>query len=275
MKIATLRIDGTTCAARLDNDFYIEIPGVPDAGQLLQLPDWKKVAAEASNRQFPADYIDLAPVIPNPGKIICVGANYLKHIKEMGSEVPEYPTLFAKYAESLVGAFDDIELPPEDHAIDWEAELAIVIGKAGRRINEADAISHVAGYTVLNDVSMRNYQFRSMQWLQGKTWEKSTPFGPVLVTPDELSPNAMIRTKINEELMQESSIDDLVFNPAQLISYISTIITLKPGDIIATGTPSGVGHARKPARYITNNDTLETSIEGIGALRNRAVMTTP
>lgn len=270
MKISTIRIDGATRAVRQDGDTYTEINGFADVGTLLQDPQWQEKARNASGTQHEVHGASLAAVVPNPGKIICVGANYLKHIQEMGSEVPQYPTLFAKYSESLIGANDIIELPAEDAAVDWEAELAIIIGKAGRRISEASAADHIAGYSVLNDVSMRSYQFRSMQWLQGKTWENSTPFGPALVTADELNPHAAIRTKLNGETVQDGSIDDLVFKPAQLIAYISTILTLKPGDVIATGTPSGVGHARKPQQYITDGAVLETSIEGLGTLRNRA-----
>lgn len=270
MKISTIRIDGATRAVRQDGDTYTEINGFADVGALLQDPQWQEKARNASGTQYAVQGASLAAVVPNPGKIICVGANYLKHIQEMGSEVPQYPTLFAKYSESLIGANDIIELPAEDAGVDWEAELAIIIGKTGRRISEADAPDYIAGYSVLNDVSMRNYQFRSMQWLQGKTWENSTPFGPALVTADELDPRAAIRSKLNDEIVQDGSIDDLVFKPAQLIAYISTILTLKPGDVIATGTPSGVGHARKPQKYITDGAVLETSIEGLGTLRNRA-----
>ncbi|MDQ0680520.1 acylpyruvate hydrolase [Arthrobacter pascens] len=210
-------------------------------------------------------------MITKPGKIICVGLNYRKHIQEMGRELPEYPTLFSKYAETLIGPTDDIELPEQDNAIDWEAELAVIIGKSGRHITERDAADHIAGYSVCNDVSMRTWQFRTKEWLQGKNWENSTPLGPVLVTTDEWTPGSTITTRVDGELMQEASTGDLVHGPEFLVSYISTMITLHPGDVIITGTPGGVGHARQPQRYLGDGQVLETSIEGIGTLRNRAV----
>ncbi|WP_127125836.1 fumarylacetoacetate hydrolase family protein [Georgenia sp. SYP-B2076] len=271
MKLSTLRHNGRTAVVRQDGDTLVEIDGFRDVGHLLQDPSWQDVAARADGATHPVEGADLAPVVPSPGKIICVGANYRQHILEMGSDLPEYPTLFAKYADSLVGAYDDIELPPEDSSIDWEAELAIVIGTPGRRIDEADALSHIAGYAVLNDVSMRGYQFRTNQWLQGKMWEKSTPIGPALVTPDEFDGDAAIRTVINGEVLQESTTADLLFGPTEIIAYLSTITTLRPGDVIATGTPAGVGFARTPQRFIRPGDVVETTIDGLGTLRNTAV----
>lgn len=271
MKISTIRINGGTRAVREDDDRYTEINGFSDAGALLADPRWREITEQAAGPSHSLVDADLAPVIPQPGKIICVGANYLQHILEMGSEKPQFPTLFAKYPESLIGAQDVIELPLEDEAVDWEAELALIIGKRGRRIDEAEAAKHIAGYSVANDVSMRGYQFRTMQWLQGKTWENSTPLGPALVTPDEVAVDAVIRTRLDGRIVQESSINDLLFKPEQLVAYISTILTLNPGDVILTGTPSGVGHGRDPQVYLTDGSVLETSIEGVGVLRNRAV----
>ena len=271
MKLSTLRQDGRTAVARQDGDTFVAIDGFRDVGDLLQQPDWQDIAARADGARRPVAGADLAPVVTSPGKIICVGANYRQHILEMGIDLPAYPTIFAKFADALVGAYDDIELPPEDASIDWEAELAIVIGRPGRRIAEADALSHVAGYAVLNDVSMRGYQFRTNQWLQGKTWEKSTPIGPALVTPDEFDGEAAIRTVIGGEVLQESTTADLLFGPKEIVAYLSTIITLRPGDIIATGTPGGVGVARTPQRFIRPGDVVETTIDGLGTLRNTAV----
>ncbi|MCW2135240.1 fumarylacetoacetate hydrolase family protein [Arthrobacter sp. VKM Ac-2550] len=275
MRLATLRLDGTTRAARLDGDTYTEIPGFADVGELLAHPDWRTIAAEADGAARPADSADLASVVTKPGKIICVGLNYRTHILEMGRDLPEYPTLFSKYAETLIGANDDIELPTEDTAIDWEAELAVIVGKSGRRISESDAAEHIAGYSICNDVSMRTWQFRTKEWLQGKNWENTTPLGPALVTTDEWTPGGTIRTIIDGEVMQEASTGDLVHEPEFLIAYISTMITLNPGDVIITGTPGGVGHARKPQRYLTNGQTVETSIDGLGTLRNRATAAVP
>jgi acylpyruvate hydrolase len=271
MRLVTLRTPTGTAAAVETEDGYREVDGVADVGALLANPDWREVAAAASGALHQKDAADLAPVVPNPGKIICVGLNYRNHILEMGRELPEYPTLFAKFPEVLTGPNDDIELPEEDSAIDWEAELGVIVGRSGRRIPEAEAADYIAGYTVANDVSMRTWQFRTIEWLQGKNWEKSTPLGPALVTPDEWTPGGAIRTVLDGEVMQEASTGDLVHDPAFLVSYVSTMITLNPGDVIITGTPGGVGHARKPQRYLTDGQVVEVSIEGLGTLRNKAV----
>lgn len=274
MRLATLRTSNGTAAARQDDGKYTVIPGYSDVGELLADPEWKTIAAAATGApQFDAtaEDADLASVVPKPGKIICVGLNYRKHIQEMGRDLPEYPTLFSKYAETLIGPNDDIELPAQDDAIDWEGELAVIIGKSGRHIAEDEAAGHIAGYSICNDVSMRTWQFRTKEWLQGKNWENSTPLGPVLVTTDEWTPGGIISTRVDNELMQEASTGDLVHGPEFLVSYISTMITLNPGDVIITGTPGGVGHARQPQRYLSHGQILETSIEGIGTLRNRAV----
>jgi acylpyruvate hydrolase len=274
MKLLTLRLsnEGTTAtkAVRQDGDILTEIDGFADVGALLKDSSWEAIAKAAAGATHPLDGADLDAVVPFPGKIICVGHNYRNHIKEMGREVPEYPTLFAKYQESLIGPNDDLALPQESDTVDWEAELAVVIGKKGRRISEADAPAHIAGYAVLNDVSMRDYQFRTIQWLQGKTWEKSTPFGPALVTTDEFSAGLMT-TAVDGDIQQQTPTGDLVFTPEFLVSYISTIITLNPGDVIATGTPGGVGHAQDPKRYLQEGQLLVTTIEGLGQLSNRVV----
>lgn len=275
MKISTLRIDGTTIAARHDGDYYTTIHGFVDVGSLLTRPDWKQLAETASGTKIPVAEADLAPVIPRPGKIFCVGLNYRAHIEEMGRDLPKYPTLFAKVPETLIGAFDDIELPSEDVAVDWEAELGVVIGKQGRRIPENEAADHIAGFTVCSDISMRTWQFRTNEWLQGKNWEKSTPLGPVLTTKDEWSLGSKIRTIVDGETLQEASTDDLVHGPEYLVSYISTMVTLNPGDLIITGTPGGVGHAQSPKRYLSDGQVVETTIEGLGTLKNKARSTEP
>ena len=172
--------------------------------------------------------------MPVPGKILCAGLNYRALILEMGRELPEPPTLFAKYPEALVGPFDNIELPSVSNAVDWEGEMAIVIGRKARHVSEQEAGDYIAGYSILNDVSMRDYQYRTLQWLQGKTFENSTPFGPYLVTQDEWTPGPVMRTTVDDEVVQEVSTGDLVFSPEKLIAYISTILTLNPGDVIAS-----------------------------------------
>ncbi|WP_353712103.1 fumarylacetoacetate hydrolase family protein [Arthrobacter sp. K5] len=277
MRLLTLRLPkGTgnskgTAAVRQDGDTLTEIDGFSDVGALLKDSNWESIARAANGATHPLEGADLEAVVPAPGKIICVGHNYRNHIKEMGREVPEHPTLFAKYAGSLIGPNDDLALPQESDAVDWEAELAVVIGKTGRRISEADAKDHIAGYSVLNDISMRDYQFRTVQWLQGKTWENSTPFGPALVTKDEFSAGPLMTSAVDGEIQQQTPTGDLVFTPEYLVSYISTIITLNPGDVIATGTPGGVGHAQDPKRYLQEGQVLVTTIEGLGQLANRAV----
>jgi acylpyruvate hydrolase len=270
MKLATIRTAGGTRAARIDGEVAVEIDAA-DVGALLQRDDWREVATAADGTHHNWANLDLAPVVPRPGKILCVGLNYRTHILEMGRDLPEYPTLFAKFADTLAGAYDDLEAPPEDPHLDWEAELTIVLGAEVRRADRDAAAAAIAGYTVANDVSMRGWQFRTMEWLQGKAWDRSTPIGPVLVTTDEWEPGATIRAEVNGEKMQEASTGDLVHDPVGLVSYVSTMTTLRPGDLILTGTPGGVGHARKPAHYLVAGDVVETSIDGIGSLRNRIV----
>jgi len=212
-------------------------------------------------------------VVPAPRKIVCVGVNYRAHIQEMGREEPDYPTMFTKYPEALIGAGDPIVVPAyAADAIDWEAELAIVIGSRVRRASEAEALAAIAGYTVLNDVSLRDWQNRTLQWLPGKSFENTTPVGPVLATVEEVPASARISTEVDGELMQDGRIDDLVFGPAAIVAYISQIFPLDPGDIVATGTPGGVGHARKPPRYLVDGSEVVTTIEGIGTLRNTVVV---
>ncbi|OMH32338.1 fumarylacetoacetate hydrolase family protein [Tersicoccus sp. Bi-70] len=270
MKLATLRTSSGTVAVRQDGDAFVEIDGYADLGRLFAREGWEQIAAAAHGAQHAVEGADLAAVVPSPSKVLCVGLNYASHITEMGRDLPEYPTLFAKFAETLTGPYDDVELPEADPAIDWEAELAVVIGRTARRVSEAEAGEYIAGYTVANDISMRSYQFRTKEWLQGKMWEASTPIGPVVVTPDELAKDAAITTEVDGQRMQLGSIGDLVHGPEFLVSYISEIITLNPGDLILTGTTGGVGRARTPEVYITDGQTVTTRIEGIGELVNVA-----
>ena len=268
MKLATLRTPTGTIAVRVTEDGAgIELPGVPDVGALLSHPDYAR-PSNGGTEEHDLHSADWAPVVPHPGKIICVGLNYRKHITEMGVDLPEFPTLFAKYPEAITGPYDSIEVPGyAAHALDWEGELAIIVGKTVRRADYTTAAQAIAGYSILNDLTMRDYQNRTGEWLQGKTFEASAPFGPVLVTTDEFG-FGDLRTTVNSELKQHASTSDLVFNPAQLVEYISAIITLNPGDVIATGTPGGVGHARSPAQYLRDGDTVVIDIDGIGKLAN-------
>ncbi len=270
MRLATIRTAEGTRAVRLDGDRAVET-GHADVGELLAEPDWRGVAAAADAPEHDRGGLSFAPVVPRPGKIICVGVNYAAHIAEMGRELPQYPTVFAKFAEALVGAHDDIVLPAASQAVDWEAELAVVIGSTVRHADEATAAAAIAGFSVLNDVTARDWQYRTLQWLQGKTFEATTPFGPELVTPDEAGEGLELSCAVDGETVQSANTADLVFGPAAAVSYLSTVLTLRPGDVIATGTPGGVGHARKPPRYLTAGSVLTTSISGLGECRNVCV----
>ncbi|MEN3273012.1 MAG: acylpyruvate hydrolase [Actinomycetota bacterium] len=271
MKLATIRDGGRTVAVRIDDDGAVEV-GAADVGELLRDTDWRsRAAAPTDGTKRPVDGLDYAPLIPNPDKIVCVGLNYKGHIAETAAETPAFPILFAKYRASLVGANDDVVLPApsESGAGDYEAELAVIIGTSVRRTPVARALDAVAGYAVCNDVSIRDYQRRTTQFLQGKTWERSTPLGPWLVTADESpGPDRTIECEVNGEVLQSSTTSDLLFGVAELVSYLSTIITLEPGDVIATGTPGGVGMARNPPRWLRDGDVMVTRIEGIGECRN-------
>ena len=268
MKLATMRTQGgRTRAVRVEDDRLVDL-GVEDVGAFLLEPDWRDRAAAATESVDELRGAAYAPLVPHPGKIVCVGLNYRNHILEMGRELPEFPTLFTKYADALVGANDDIVKPPETSQFDWECELAVVIGSTVRRARGAEAEGAIAGFAVLNDVTCRDWQYRTQEWLQGKSWEATTPLGPYLVTPDELQggvrPTLAITTQVDGETMQENNTGDLLFDPVALVEYVSTMITLRPGDVIATGTPGGVGHARKPARYLEVGQRLVTEIEGLG-----------
>lgn len=270
MRLATIRTGAETRAVRIDGEVAIET-GHDDVGALLRAPRWREVAAAAAGTTHERTGLDYAPVVVRPGKILCVGVNYAAHIAEMGRERPAFPTLFAKFPEALIGAHDDLVLPAESVAMDWEAELAVVIGRRARRVGEADGEAAIAGYTVINDVTARDWQYRTLQWLQGKTFEATCPFGPELVTRDEVGEDLDLSCSIDGEVVQAANTADLVFGPAATVAYISSILTLEPGDVIALGTPGGVGHARKPPRYLTAGQAMTTSIAGIGALRNTCV----
>jgi acylpyruvate hydrolase len=268
MKLATIRTAAGTRAVRLDGDRAIET-GDADVRALLERPDWPAHAAAAAGPVHEVDGLDHAPLVPAPEKILCVGQNYADHIAEMGHEPPAYPTIFGKFAPALVGAHDDIVLPSVSEAVDYEAELTVVIGTPVRHASREQAEAAIAGYTVMNDVSVRDWQMRTSQFLQGKTFEATTPLGPYLVTPDELPDGPWeISTVIDGETRQRSDTGQLVFGVLDLVVYLSTIVTLRPGDVIATGTPGGVGHARKPPRYLRDGEEVVTAIAGIGECRN-------
>jgi acylpyruvate hydrolase len=272
VKLATVRLGARTAAARVDEEAgeAVEVSAA-DVGSLLAQPDWARIAAGAAGTRHSLDKLDYAPLVPRPGKIVCAGHNYRAHLREQGLATPSYPTLFAKYSSALAGAHDDIVLPEVSTAVDWEVELALVIGRRAKRVGEADALSVVAGYAVINDISMRDWQFRTGQFLQGKTFDGATPFGPWLVTRDDPAVDEAgmdLVCLVDGEVVQQGSTSDLVFGPAALVSYISQAMTLQPGDVVATGTPSGVGHWREPPRYLQDGNVVVARVAGLGECRN-------
>jgi len=216
----------------------------------------------------------LGPPLSNPSKIICVGLNYAKHAKESGMALPKEPILFFKATSSFSGPFDNVIIPKGSKKTDWEVELAIVIGKKANYVEKANAMDYITGYAVLNDVSERAYQLeRGGQWVKGKSADTFAPFGPVIVTKDEVSnPDDLnLWLKLNGKKIQDSNTNDLIFGVAHLVSYISNFMTLLPGDIISTGTPSGVGMGHKPPIYLKPGDVMELGVEGLGVSRQEVV----
>jgi acylpyruvate hydrolase len=272
VKLATLRMAARTTAARIEegDGEAVEVSAA-DVGVLLAQPDWPQIAAAAAGTRHSLLEVDYAPVVPKPGKIVCVGQNYSLHIEEQGAQSSDYPILFAKFASALVGARDEVVLPPNSKAVDWEVEVAVVMGWSAQRATPEEAMKAVAGYAVVNDVSMRDWQFRTSQFLQGKTFDKATPFGPWLVTREDptIDEDALeMRCEIDGELVQEGNTKNLIFGVGELVSYISQCMSLRPGDVILTGTPGGSGHWRQPTRYLQDGNLLVSSVAGLGECRN-------
>ena len=213
------------------------------------------------------------PPVELPEKIICIGLNYRDHAAESGMQIPKEPVIFSKYRNALVGAGGPVVLPSNSAEVDYEAELAVVIGKRAKRVSVQDATACIGGYTIMNDVSARDWQFRTGQWLSGKSFDTFAPCGPCLVTPDDVpDPHALeIRLTLNGRIMQKSNTSNLIFGIPVLISYISHILTLQPGDIISTGTPSGVGFARRPQVFLQHDDAVEIEIQKLGKMRHTCV----
>jgi len=227
-----------------------------------------------SLRQSPTidlNAVRLLPPVPVPPKILCVGLNYDDHLEESGLKKPAYPEIFARFATSLIPHQEPIRRPHESIALDYEAELAVVIGKPGRRISQEQALDHVAGYSLFNDATVRDFQLRTPQWTMGKNFDGTGSFGPWLVTPDAVPPGARglrIQGRLNGRVMQDSRTDQLIFSVPALIAMISVAMSLERGDVIITGTPGGVGAARKPPVYMQPGDIFEVEIEGLGVLTN-------
>ncbi|WP_346427650.1 fumarylacetoacetate hydrolase family protein [Gracilibacillus sp. YIM 98692] len=248
------------------NDFYaLGQAGLHYAKKVLEYAQTKSPAFTFSREE-----VILGPPVPNPSKIICVGINYADHVAEMGAELPEYPVLFSKFRNALIGPEDDIYKSSETNKLDYEVELAVVIGEKASKVPQELAMDYIAGYTIGNDTSARDLQKRTVQWLQGKSLDHTTPIGPWLVTADELTDPSQLKIQsyVNGELRQSSNTKHLIFNIPHLISFISNLMTLEPGDIILTGTPDGVGMAMDPPQFLQDGDKVTMEIEQIGKLEN-------
>jgi 2-keto-4-pentenoate hydratase/2-oxohepta-3-ene-1,7-dioic acid hydratase in catechol pathway len=285
MRLATIQTASGGRAAVQVRDAYVDVhatdAALPDSvRQLLTAGPEVLAAAERAARRadavtYPAAQAKLLAPIPDPRKIICLGLNYRDHAAESGSPIPKEPILFSKYATALIGQGDAIVLPAVSEEVDYEAELVIVVGKRGRHVKESEAAGYVAGYTVGHDVSARDWQLKKdgKQWMVGKTFDTFAPTGPVLVTADEVAdPHKLpIRLRLNGQTMQDSSTSQMIFGVGATIAYLSQVFTLEPGDLIFTGTPPGVGFARKPPVFLKPGDIVEVEIEGLGVLRNPVV----
>jgi len=248
----------------------------PDLKSLIAqglLPAAQQALAHAAASRAPtlalAD-LSLLPVIPNPGQIFCIGLNYAEHVRETGKQVTDTPVIFLRLPQSQVAHGQPIVRPPESHRLDYEAEIAIVIGKAGRRISEANAWDHIAGYSCYNDGSVRDWQVATSQWTPGKNFWRTGAFGPWMVTADEIAPGQVMRlqTILNGQVLQDSTTDKMIHSIPRQIAYISTFIPLQPGDVIVTGTPGGVGNKREPQIFMKPGDVCEIVVDAIGTLRN-------
>jgi 2-keto-4-pentenoate hydratase/2-oxohepta-3-ene-1,7-dioic acid hydratase in catechol pathway len=232
----------------------------------------KQAATRPGVQTHPAGAVKLRAPVPDPRKIVCVGLNYKDHARESGAAIPAEPVLFSKFPTAVNSPGDPIVLPPVSQEVDYECELVIVIGRAGRNIKKENATQHIAGYTCGHDVSARDWQLKKPggQWMAGKTFDTFAPTGPAIVTSDEIGDplNLPISFRLNGQTMQNSNTRELIFDPSHLVAYISQVITLEPGDLIFTGTPSGVGFARKPPVFLKAGDVCEVEIGGIGVLRN-------
>lgn len=265
MQISGYAHDGDRKVGRIEGEVITPLGDLAAIG-----PDTSIEAvhgATPSGDPVPLDEVELLP--PAPAKVFCVGLNYLAHVTETRRDVPEYPVLFPKFASSLVGAYADIIAPPESAAVDYEVELAVVMGRAVRRVSEAAALDAVLGYAVANDVSMRDYQYKTHQWMQGKAWDRSTPVGTI-VTADAVDPSELdIRLDVNGVELQAANTAQLMFPIPRLISLISEFTELVPGDVILTGTPAGIGIKRDPQVLLTNGDVVAGEVSGVGRIENR------
>lgn len=257
-------VDLNKADARLPADMLAFLEAGDSALQMA------KAAIASAKETIPLASVKLLAPIPKPGKILCIGLNYSDHAAESGQPLPDFPIVFAKYANTVIAPGEAIILPHVTDQVDYEAELGFVIGKRGRYISEADALSYVAGYLPINDVSARDYQSRTSQWTMGKTFDTFAPMGPALVTSDEVPDphNLKIQLTIGTDMLQNSSTSKLIFGIPQLVASLSEVMTLEPGDVVSTGTPPGVGFAQKPPRFLKAGDVVSVIIEGLGTLTN-------
>lgn len=279
MRLATFGVGDRTVLAARRRDGFVDLAQVPggagELGALLRAaPDFTALQAAvdaAPAAALVAPGARYAPPIATGAKILCLGLNFLDHASEGSYAKPEYPVVFSRFSASFVGHDEPLELPAASSKFDYEAELVVVIGKRGRHIPREAALAHVAGYALMNDGSVRDFQKRTHQWMLGKNFDRSGALGPEIVTADELPPGARdlaLRGRLNGTIMQQANTSDMLFDVATAVSYISVAMALEPGDLIAMGTPAGVGHARKPPVFMTAGDTFEVELERVGTLRN-------
>ena len=277
MRLVTFESDGALQAGvvRGDEVFVVrpeQHPGMPGLSGLLHQDGALDRAAERSDADgTPLSEVRLMPPLTHPGKIVCIGLNYLSHVEEQGAEPPARPTFFAKFQNALAPAGAEVPLPPASEKVDYEAEVAFVVGRRGSEVSEEDALDHVAGYMLLNDLSARDLQFATPQWLPGKVFDGSAPCGPWLVTPDEAGAHDAIEIDLtlNGEVMQSASTADLVHSIPSLLSHLSGLMTLEPGDVVSTGTPAGVGSFRQPRVWLKPGDEVVISSPTLGRLETR------
>lgn len=291
MKLVSYRVDGAwragavhdaeviDVAAAMFLAGWIDVPSALDVRTLLDLygNDLASVGRSIELIEVPkrarvgrlSDLV-IGPPVPNPAKVFCIGLNYSEHVAETGRALPEHPDVFAKFASTLIGHKTPIAGTDVTAQLDFEGELAVVIGRATRRVGPAEALEHVAGVSVLNDITARDLQYRGTQWLMGKAVDRSSPFGPALITLDEIPDVQMldITTRVNGSVMQQSNTRHMIFSVADIVSYLSQSITLSPGDVIATGTPDGIGSKRNPPVWLRSGDLVEVELEGVGTLTN-------
>lgn len=270
MRFASIELEGNAVWGVVVGDELALIDTWPSLQDAIAADALAGIDAGQATRRVPLEGARFLPLLPAPGKILCVGLNYENHRKETGRAVVANPTIFTRFADSQTGHLCPIILPPESDRLDYEGELAVIIGRGGRRIPADRAFDHVAGYSCYNDGSIRDWQAHSIQFIPGKNWPETGAFGPWLVTPDEMGPIGpqRLQTRLNGQVMQDAVFDDMIFPIPRLIEYCSTFTPLSPGDVIVSGTPGGVGAKREPAVFMHEGDTVEVEIDGIGTLVN-------